>query len=143
MDVKSRFVIFLLTGVLLVPFVYGLSSVSEVCAAPKDPNWGKTGECRNISVGDGQQVMECCWEEPDILNPGETITWCQRCADFGFGECGSIYLKPTGEDLAVPPSGGVLQEPSTDSKGPLDSFKDRLTKLPNKSSTLSQSNSTD
>lgn len=139
---KSRFVIFLLTGVLLVPFVYGLSSVSEVCAAPKDPNWGKTGECRNISVGDGQQVMECCWEEPDILNPGETITWCQRCADSGFGECGSIYLKPT-EDLAVPPSGGVLQEPSTDSKGPMDSFKDRLIKLPNKTSTLSQSNSTD
>ena len=69
MAMQSRFVIFLLTRVLLVPFVYGLSSVSEVCAAPKDPNWAKTGVCGNISVGNGQQVMECCWEEPDILNP--------------------------------------------------------------------------
>lgn len=140
---KTRLVIFLLTGVLLVPSVYALSSVSEACAVPKDPKWGKTGECANIDVGDGQQVMECCWEEPDILNPGKTVTWCQRCADSGFGECGSIYLKHTGGDLTLPPSGGVLQEPTRDSKGPMDSFKDRLIKLPNKTSTVGQSNSTD
>lgn len=140
---QIRLVIFILTGVLLVPFVYGISSVPEVCAAPKDPNWGKTGECRNISVGEGQQVMECCWQEPDILNPGETITWCHICADLGFGDCGTVYLKPTEKDLTNPSSGGLLQEPQTDSKGRLDSFKDRIIKLPNKTSTLSESNSSD
>lgn len=108
--------------------------------SPKDPNFGKQGTCHIISAGGSDDIMECCWQEPDILNPGKTITWCQRCAELGTGECGSIYLKPTGKDLVVPPGGGVLQDPLTDSK-PSDSFKHRIIKLPNKNSTLGPSNS--
>ncbi len=118
MAMQTRPVVFVVATVLLVPFVYALSYAPEVCAVPKDPNFGKTGNCHFISGGGSDDIMECCWEEPDILNPGKTITWCQRCADSGDGECGSIYLKATGKDLVVPPGEGVLQDPSTDS-GPL------------------------
>jgi hypothetical protein len=142
MVMQSRPPIFVVSAILLVPFVYGISAIDDACAVPKDPNWGKVGNCQIISAGGSDDIMECCWEEPDILNQGKTITWCQRCADSGFGECGSIYLKPSGKDIIAPPGGGVLQDPLTDSK-PSDSFKDRLIKLPNKTSTLSQSNSTD
>jgi hypothetical protein len=116
--VEIKPVIFVFSAVLLVPFVYALSYTPEVCALDADPHWGKTGECQDISVGDGKVVKECCWEEPDVLNPGKTIKWCQRCATEGAEggkDCGPVYVKPTGKDLVVPPSGGILQDPSTDS----------------------------
>lgn len=140
MSIKTP--IFFVSVILLVPFVYAASYISEVCAVPPDPKWGKTGECRQISTGDRLNTMECCWQEADISNPGETITWCQRCSDLGTGECGPVYLKPASKDFVEPPGGGVLQDPLADSK-PSDSFKDRIIKLPNKTSTLSQSNSSD
>jgi hypothetical protein len=140
MQIKTP--IFVVSIILLVPFVYAASYVSEVCAVPPDPKWGKSGECIVIQSGESDKIMECCWQEQDILNPGKTITWCQRCSDTGVGECGPVYLKPTSKDFVEPPGGSVLEDPLTDSK-PSDSFKDRIIKLPNKTSTLSQSNSSD
>ena len=40
----SRSVIFVVTAVLLVPFVYASSSIPDVCAEPQDPNYG-LGSC--------------------------------------------------------------------------------------------------
>lgn len=135
--------IFVVTVILLVPFVYGFSIIPDVCAAPKDPNWGKSGNCVVEDSGD----MMCCWDEPDLNNPGEFITWCQNCESNGEN-CGPVYLKPATPSTGIPPSGGgaeVLQDPSTGSDpkasegGFLENLKNRIT---SSQSNTSSSNAT-
>lgn len=115
---QVRLVIFIFSAVLLVPFIYAVSYIPEVCAAPKDPNWGKTGVC--TTWGENDELMECCWEEPDLLNPGETVTWCQTC-DSNGKNCGDLYLKKptTGPFDTSPPGGGALQDPGSSTNKPL------------------------
>jgi hypothetical protein len=55
--------------------------------------------------------MTCCWDEPDILNPGETIEWCQKCLG---SDCEPIYSpRSTG-----PPTDGVFDPPGVVSDDP-------------------------
>ena len=105
---ETRPVIFVFSVLLLVPFMYGLTLLPEACAEPKDPNWGKTGVCVE---SDDRKDMTCCWEEPDINNPGKTVTWCQICDGYG-NNCGPVHLKPSTGSMDTSPGGGVLQEPS-------------------------------
>jgi hypothetical protein len=128
---QSKPPIFVVAVILLVPFVYVFSIIPDVCAAPRDPNWGVSGDCFTEDSGD----MMCCWDEPDLNNPGETITWCQTCESNGEN-CGPVYLKPATPSTGIPPSGsggGVLQDPSTGSHpkasegGFLGDLKNKLT----------------
>jgi hypothetical protein len=69
-------VIFVALPLLLAPLVYGTvySSTSEfeACATPNN------SPCFNYNKG-GWTHEYCCWEEDDIMNPGEKIKWCQDC----------------------------------------------------------------
>jgi hypothetical protein len=91
---------------LFVPLVYGLSSTPDACAAPKDPKWD-TGTCYNWEYS---ALRTCCWQEPDILNPGETIAWCQTC-DSNGENCGSIFLERSPTGPLAPLEDGVLEQP--------------------------------
>jgi hypothetical protein len=114
----SKTLISVVIAVLLVALVYGSVSIFNVYGLPPDPNWGKTGEC---FVLEGGKDHRCCWEEPDILNPGETITWCQTCdtATYPPTNCGPVFIEtpsPTGP--FGPLGGGVLQQPTTTPTAP-------------------------
>ena len=101
---------------LFVPLVYAMSSTPDACAEPRDPNWGKSGNCfehENVSQ------MTCCWEEPDILNPGETITWCQTCQG---SECSDVF-RSSSTGPPVLPDEGVVDEPTTPAPSPTSPFR--------------------
>ena len=110
--IHTKRVIFMILPLLFVPLVYGLSSSPNACAEPKDPNWGYGDNTACIEIGNR---MSCCWSEPDLYNPGETITWCQTCDGDGTN-CGPITSRspppsPTGP--FTPPQGGVEQPPAS------------------------------
>ena len=42
---QTRPVIFVVAVVLLVPFVYGISSIPDVCAAAQNPGYTQSLEC--------------------------------------------------------------------------------------------------
>ena len=91
---------------LFVPLVYGLSSTPNACAVPPDYGWYGSHEC--FLSGD---FYTCCWEEPDLYNPGEVIQWCQTC-DLNTFDCDQVHSpppSPTGP--FTPPQGGVLEQP--------------------------------
>ena len=76
----AKRVIFVALPLLLAPLVYGTvySSTSEfeACAVPdySPPE----ANCINYNKG-GWTHQNCCWEEDDIMNPGQKIKWCQDC----------------------------------------------------------------
>jgi hypothetical protein len=113
--IYTKRVIFMIVPLLFVPLVYGLSSTPDACAAPKDPKWD-TGTCYNW---ENLPLSTCCWQEPDILNPGETITWCQTCNLDGTN-CGAVFFRSSTGPLA-PPQDGVLQQ-TTPPPTPLGPF---------------------
>jgi hypothetical protein len=111
--IHTKRVIFMILPLLFVPLVYGLSSTPDACAVPRDPNFGKSGSCALSDPEDnpsGTTVMTCCWEEPDILNPGETIQWCQTC-DMS-GDCTPPYRSSSTGPLVLPDEGVVDETPT-------------------------------
>jgi hypothetical protein len=110
--IHTKRVIFMILPLLFAPLVYGLSSTPDACAAPTDPKWD-TGTCYNWEYS---ALRTCCWQEPDILNPGETIAWCQTCNLDGTN-CGAVFFRSSTGPLA-PPQDGVLEEPLTPPTGP-------------------------
>lgn len=106
---QTRPVIFVFSAVLLVPFIYAVSYIPEICAEPKDPRYDGASTC---VLSDDMERMTCCWSEPDIMNPGESIIWCQTC-DSGYGgNCGPVSLKKSTGSMGVPP-GSVLEDPES------------------------------
>ncbi|CAN5707638.1 hypothetical protein BH23THE1_BH23THE1_17430 [soil metagenome] len=110
--IHSKRVIFIVLPLLFVPLVHGMSSTPDACAVPRDPNWGKSGFCIQTDSG---YSMTCCWEEPDILNPGETIEWCQKCRG---SDCDEIFRSSSTGPLVIPDEGGVADEPTTSTPSP-------------------------
>jgi hypothetical protein len=129
--IHTKRVIFMILPLLFVPLVYGMSSTPDACAAPRDPNFGSASAVCSSTYYLEPQRKNCCWEEPDILNPGESIIWCQTCNEDGTN-CGPVHSQPpspTGpftppqgdveqpeqpplfgrNEEAVPPTGGILQ----------------------------------
>jgi hypothetical protein len=87
--IHTKRVIFMILPLLFVPVVYSISSTPDACALPPDKGWDMSKDCYDEPDGD----VTCCWEEPDIMNPGETITWCQSCGtdrDTGEFNCGPV-----------------------------------------------------
>ena len=107
--IHSKRVIFIVLPLLFVPLVHGMSSTPDAYAEPRDPNWGKNGICYQSG---SESRMTCCWEEPDILNPGETIEWCQKCLG---SDCEPIYTPrstgPLTDGVFDPPTGSVSDDP--------------------------------
>jgi hypothetical protein len=119
MQIKS--VIFSVMGALLVAYIYDNTYVGEVCAEPKDPKWGKKGNCWLVDNGTAEI---CCWKEPDPKDPTKTIEKCQSCTTDDSNQCGPVVIIPklpqTGPTSS--PDGGVLETPPT--KKPPKTFGD-------------------
>jgi hypothetical protein len=114
----TKHVIFMILPLLFVPLVYGMSSTPDAGAVPRDPHWGKSGSCHLSEVAPS---MDCCWQEPDIMNPGETIQWCQTC-DTHTGDCDPPY-RSSSTGPPVLPDEGVVDEPTTPTPSPTSPFR--------------------
>lgn len=112
----TKHVISMILPLLFVPLVYAMSSTPDACAVPKDPRWGKSGVC--LGPTDSGR-MTCCWEETDILNPEETITWCQTCLG---SDCDPVFRSSSTGPL-VPPKEGVVDETPTPTPSPNSPFR--------------------
>jgi hypothetical protein len=99
-------VIFVVISVLVVAFIYSSYLGFEAFAEPADPNWGVEGTCE---LTPDKETTTCCWTEPDLYNPGETVTWCQTCNFYG-DFCGPIHLDSNPTGPFAPLKDGVLEE---------------------------------
>ncbi|ALI36224.1 hypothetical protein NMY3_02022 [Candidatus Nitrosocosmicus oleophilus] len=71
---------------------------------------------------DGKEdvYITCCWDEPDILNPGKTINWCQTCLNtVPPSSCTEAYIdtpSPRGPSAPIQDD-RVLEQPDKPNKG--------------------------
>ncbi len=81
MAMQMRPVIFVLGVILLVPFVYGYSFISDVCAVPPAPGYmdSKTCAAPTKNPENGKTYQTCCWKERNYPEIGEK-TFCQTCS---------------------------------------------------------------
>jgi hypothetical protein len=144
---ETKYAIFIVSTPLLIPFLYYSTSLSDACALPPDPQWGKTGNCY-FPVSSDHDIMTCCWEEPDLYNPGETVTWCQTCTTTeGTQVCDEAVIKPASPTSPQagthnPPQGSVLEDKPTKLPKTFGNLEGRVLKVPEKSNTLPQNDST-
>lgn len=114
---QTRPVIFVFSAVLFVPFIYSAFSIPGVCALPPDPNFGGSG-CKTTNEP-GKHIQTCCWteqsKEPGLIKLREK--YCQTCTTPSGGQttCDQKELQYIGRPPDSESSGGVLQDPSTDS----------------------------
>jgi hypothetical protein len=108
---------------LFVPLVYSISSIPNVCAAPREPGFDHpNAECvtRATDIPGGYET-ECCWSETD--EEGISINYCQRC-DYDpttrtHSGCGEKYPMDAPPPTPTPsptvpgtvPEDGVLEQP--------------------------------
>ena len=79
----TKRVIFML---LFVPLAYSISSASDACALPPDPNRiGASCGATTTNPNTGVRQQTCCWEErvPGKLPPLNKVTVCQTCRSSG------------------------------------------------------------
>jgi hypothetical protein len=98
---------------LVVALIHSSYSGFEAFAEPADPNWGELCCCE---LAPDKETTTCCWTEPDLYNPGETVTWCQTC-DFCGDFCGPLASQPTRSE-GIPPGGWVLDSGDSSSTSP-------------------------
>jgi hypothetical protein len=131
--VKPRSVIFVVLGVLFVPFVYGSSSIPDACAEIRDPNFD-SGKCTGSKYDKGGQT--CCWREKV---PGKILadTYCQTCTATcdSKGDCNEKCTEKTKQALKLPtdqsgPLGSVLEEQTTTTPPILEAQRANITILP-------------
>lgn len=118
MKTRSEVVI---AAILTIFLICSVSNTSLIFSLPPDPNYGKRGEC---FILEGDKDMRCCWEEPDILNPGETIKWCQTCAHvFPPSNCGPVFSEnPSPKGPISHSEDGVLEQPEEPSSNDDNDF---------------------
>ena len=123
--------IFAISGVLLVPIIFATTSLSDVCAEIRDPNYG-SGTCTGSKFSkDGET---CCWREKV---PGQILanTYCQTCKATcdSKGDCNEKCTEKTKQAVKLPSDesgplgqGGILEQQPTDNNLTVNKFKDRL-----------------
>jgi hypothetical protein len=138
---EFKFVIFIVSAIVLVPFVYGAPIITQVCALPPDPGYSGSGTCgaltTNPSTGEIQRT--CCWTER-VHVPGkilaQEVNYCQTCTIDGVCKAKVKQLSPSdntpGQEGGVlqqpkitPKSDGVLQQQLTDKNLTLNKFYDK------------------
>jgi hypothetical protein len=112
---EQKLLIFVVISVLVVALMYSSVSTSGVFAVPPDDNFGG----RNCVIHDDLTVT-CCWQEPDLNNPGEEVSWCQTC-NLDPTDCGPLRSS-TGP--FAPPQDGILDEPPAPPSGPAAPLQD-------------------
>jgi hypothetical protein len=112
--IHTKRVIFMILPLLFVPLVYGLSSTPDACAAPQDPKYGTTADCKGPDPKYG--YVTCCWEV-------DKQKYCQACKTDGKTvQCGPVQgpigleQPPTPQPFnpAAPLQGGVLEQLQND-----------------------------
>jgi hypothetical protein len=104
---------------LLVPFVYGYSFISDVCAVPPAPGYmdSKTCAAPTKNPGNGLTYQTCCWKERNYPEIGEK-TFCQTCSrgenvnDISCTEKVQQSMKLP-ETTRPQQEGGVLEDPES------------------------------
>ena len=145
---QSKSPIFVVTVILLVPFVYGISSIPDVCAVPPSPGYSESGTCgaktTNPETGLSQQT--CCWKQRTGTSqgPGPEVTVCQTCYQSDLRSpiaCSDpvVQAMKLPEGIRPEQEGGVLEDPATSPKlegnvGPRGEFQE----LPENNMTLSE-----
>ena len=119
MKAKSEVAI---ASVLTISMICLVFRASMVYALPPDPNFGSQNQCsiRDGPFGDKDQIINCCWDEPDLYHPGKTIKWCQTCINTVLpSNCSEIYIEtPSLKGPSAPIQGdGVLEQPDKPNKG--------------------------
>jgi hypothetical protein len=97
---KSRSVIFAVIAVLLVPFIYGSSSIPDACAEPSS-----SMTCKRT----GTSTRTCCQDHIINRSPsnpaGTLVTYCTDCKVGPGGitvECGKRYIPMRAEQPLTP-----------------------------------------
>lgn len=85
METSPKF--FLISTVLLVPFVYGISFIPDVCAVDPAPGYLNSNTCgaKTTNPETGVTKQTCCWKERTGTSqaPGPEKIVCQTCEDHG------------------------------------------------------------
>jgi hypothetical protein len=138
---EFKFVIFIVSAVMLVPFVYGAPIIPRVCALPPDAGYTGSGTCgawtTNPSTGEDQRT--CCWTEREHV-PGKIlakeVNYCQTCNAAGECKAKVKQLSPSAnipeqedgvlqQPKITPKSGGVLEQQLPDKNLTLNKFYDK------------------
>lgn len=91
---RTKFILMMVSSVLLATVIYSSSSGFEACAAQMDPNFGE-----GICTWDTDPAsVTCCWVE--ILADGNPHVLCQKCytqSDGSLGNCDNTWFvaRPT------------------------------------------------
>jgi hypothetical protein len=96
-----------IASVLTISMICLVFSAPLVFAVPPDPDFGTKGLCL---TDEDDKYMTCCWDEPDLLHPGETIKWCQTCDNTSPpSNCEPIFMDtPPPKDPSSSPGDGIL-----------------------------------
>ncbi|WP_415311614.1 hypothetical protein [Candidatus Nitrosocosmicus sp. FF01] len=112
-----------LTSLMAISLICFICSAPLVFGVPPDPNFGSQNQCsiRDGPFGEKDQIINCCWDEPDLLNPGKTVNWCQSCINtIPPSNCSELYIETPSspQDPASPiQDDGVLEQPDKPNKG--------------------------
>jgi hypothetical protein len=107
--VQTKSLIFAFTAVLLVPFFYASFSMSDACAAIRDPKFG-LGDCKYDPT---KSAKTCCWYQKSY--PGEFgrgDKYCQTCTYYHDSK-GEPYEKctdPKKQTIQLPPGSNLPQD---------------------------------
>ena len=123
-DMNSRPEIFLITAVLLVPFLYYTTSLAhDVCALPPSSGYSHSDTCgaRTTNSETGESKQTCCWKQRTgtSMGPGPEKMVCQTCSSSGNGlSCDAPVTQAIKSPGTIRPdqNAGVQDEPSTSPK---------------------------
>jgi hypothetical protein len=111
---EFKFAIFIVSAVVLVPFVYGAPIIPRVCALPPDQGYSGSGTCGALTTNPstGEVTRTCCWTEKEHVSgqilPNK-VNYCQTCNTDG--ECKAKVKQLSPSDNIPEQEGGVLQQP--------------------------------
>lgn len=134
----SKYAIFMVSAVLLVPFVYATSSLPYVCAVPASGDYVTSKDCSGTLEGEG--IRTCCWEKDGAIQ----CQSCQRSTDKDGDPvlfCGPVVfpgsLRP---GLSGTLDEGQVIEGNTTGPGlTQDGLPGGVFKVPERNQTLTQS----
>src|SRR5918994_3743145 len=121
-NVEIKFLIFVLSAVLLVPFVYAFPAIPEVCAVPPSSGFSSSGTCgAKTTNADGFSKQTCCWKQRtgSSAGPGPEVNVCQTCYQGPSITSPLSCNEPVTQAIKLPEgirpeqNEGVLDAPST------------------------------
>jgi hypothetical protein len=116
--------IFLVSTILLVPFLYG-TTIPDVCAVPPSSGYSTSGTCgaKTTNPESGLSQQTCCWKQRTgtSAGPGPEVNVCQTCYQSDIRSplsCSDpvVQAMKLPGDVRPQQGGEVFDEPSTSPK---------------------------